>query len=146
MNISNSHNRCIRLTTNYRHHQHDRCVDRRNHPTRMISTRLPGKVTLPVGNQTVLGQVIRRVVALISTDSVVVATPEIECDDIVALFSERYGASVYRRPHEDILTPLFGTADRHDADAIVQVSADSTLVIPRYIDHIVSKLRASRHD
>jgi len=109
---------------------------------RMGSTRLPGKVTLPLAGDTVLAHVIRRVKAAECVDAVVVAAPDLECDDIVAYFARETGTAVHRGPHEDVLTRLHEAAVTVDADTVVRVSADSPLVLPNYIDHAISLIES----
>jgi spore coat polysaccharide biosynthesis protein SpsF len=113
---------------------------------RMSSTRLPGKVTLPLDGRTVIERVVRRVAAADAVDVVVVAAPDLECDDVVAFFAERAGARVHRGPHEDVLTRLYDAAVAHDADTVVRVSADSPLLLPAYVDHALSLVESGAFD
>jgi spore coat polysaccharide biosynthesis protein SpsF len=105
---------------------------------RMGSTRLPGKVALPLAGETVLERVVERVSEAEAVDTVVVAAPDLECDDVVAYFARKAGAEVHRGPQEDVLGRLYGAATAWDPDTVVRVSADSPLVLPTYIDHAVS--------
>jgi spore coat polysaccharide biosynthesis protein SpsF len=68
---------------------------------RMTSTRLPGKSLLPLGNDLVLGQVIRRASAF--STSVAVLTSADPSDDPIARFCARRGVPCIRGPLEDVL-------------------------------------------
>lgn len=70
---------------------------------RMGSSRLPGKVMLPLDCDHVLEHGVRRVSSADRVDEVVVATSEKKQDDIVARYAEREGAGVYRGSEEDVL-------------------------------------------
>lgn len=113
---------------------------------RIGSTRLPGKVLLPLGESYVLDHVVRQVRAADAVDEVVVATPDTEADDVVTFYAERSGAATHRGPEDDVLGRLFAAADARDADTVVRVSADNPLMPPAYVEHAVSHLQANDLD
>jgi spore coat polysaccharide biosynthesis protein SpsF len=106
----------------------------------MGSSRLPGKVMLPLDCDHVLEHDVRRVVSADKVDKVVVATSEGKQDDIVARYAERAGASVYRGSEDDVLGRMYEAAREHDADVVVRVTADCPLVSVKYIDEAVERL------
>jgi len=89
---------------------------------------------LPLGGRHVLQVVIDRVTASSTVDEVVVATSEKLPDEIVARYSAREGASVFRGSEENVLERMFRAATDAGADTVVRVTADSPLVAPDVID------------
>lgn len=107
---------------------------------RMGSTRLPGKVMLPLSGRHVLDHVTNRVGQASRIDSLVVATSEEQQDDIIARFAPKFDAKLYRGPEADVLERLFGAAAEHDADTVVRITADCPLLAPTVIDSVVDTL------
>ena len=107
---------------------------------RMGSTRLPGKVMLPLAGEHVLSHDIRRVNAASCVDETVVATSTGKQDDIVKRYASREGATVFRGSENDVLGRMFGAARKTDADVVVRVTADCPLVAPEIIDAVVERL------
>ncbi|AUV81812.1 hypothetical protein C2R22_09265 [Salinigranum rubrum] len=97
---------------------------------RMGSSRLPGKVMLPLDGRHVLEHVVRRTAAATSIDEVVVATSENGADDIIARYAERAGATVFRGSETDVLDRMYHAAKGAEADVVVRITADCPL-IPR---------------
>jgi spore coat polysaccharide biosynthesis protein SpsF len=107
---------------------------------RMGSSRLPGKMMLPLDGSHVLQHDVRRVTAADSVDEVVVATSDKKQDDIVARYATREGASVFRGSEDDVLGRMYAAAREHDADIVVRVTGDNPLVSPEFIDVSVQEL------
>jgi len=108
---------------------------------RMGSTRLPGKVMLPLDGVPLLEHVVRRARAAESVDDVVVATSFHEPDDMVARYAEAAGASVYRGSEDDVLGRMQAAAVRADADAVARVTADNPFVPPALVNELVETVR-----
>lgn len=113
---------------------------------RMGSSRLPGKVMLPLDCNHVIEHDIRRVASAESVDDVVVATSDEKQDDILTRYAERTQADVYRGSEDDVLGRMHGAASQRDADVIVRVTADCPLVSPEVIDHIVTEIYENELD
>lgn len=107
---------------------------------RMGSTRLPGKVMLPLDGKHVLTHVVERTRASTGIDDVVVATSERKADDIVERYGNRAGASVFRGSESDVLGRIHDAARDARADIITRITADCPLISPQVIDEVVRKL------
>jgi spore coat polysaccharide biosynthesis protein SpsF len=105
----------------------------------MGSTRLPGKVMLPLAGDHVLARDIRRVAVAETLDDVVVATSNKKADDIVAQYAKREGATVYRGDEKDVLERILRAAMQASADRIVRITGDCPLVSPSVIDSVVRR-------
>lgn len=108
---------------------------------RMGSSRLPGKVMLPLAGEHVIEHDVARVRAASNVDETVVATTTHSRDDIVDRYASRGGASVFRGSESDVLGRMFGAARRANANIVVRVTADCPLVAPEIIDTVVDRLR-----
>lgn len=111
---------------------------------RMGSTRLPGKVMLPLAGEHVLIRDIVRVRAAEAVDEVVVATSEKTADDIVARYAQRAGASVFRGSESDVLGRMFNAAEQAEADIVVRITGDCPLIDPETITTTVKHLQSEQ--
>jgi spore coat polysaccharide biosynthesis protein SpsF len=109
---------------------------------RMGSTRLPGKVMLPLGGTPVLTHDVRRLRAAETVDEVVVATTSEPRDDIVAREAFRAGATVRRGSEDDVLGRMYDAATSLDIDpnVIVRATGDDPLVAPAVVDRVVESV------
>ncbi len=107
---------------------------------RMGSTRLPGKVMLPLDGNPLLEHVIRRTNAAELVDEVVVATTFHRADDIVAEHAKEAGASVFRGSEDDVLGRMWKAANKNGADMVIRVTGDNPFVDPLLIDAIATRV------
>lgn len=108
---------------------------------RMTSTRLPGKVLLPVGGDPVLAWVTGRAAMAGEVDEVVLATSTDQSDDAVAAWAEAAGVRVVRGALDDVLDRYRAAAETvPDADVIVRLTADCPLLDPGIVDLTVRAL------
>lgn len=113
---------------------------------RMGSTRLPGKVMLPLAASHVLTHDVRRVSQAESIDEVVVATSTKTADDIVARYAHRASATVFRGSEDDVLDRMFSAATEADAETVVRITGDCPLIDPDVIDAMVDRLTTKSVD
>ena len=107
---------------------------------RMGSSRLPGKVMLPLDSEHVLARDIQRIAQAKTVDEVVVATSDQKQDDIVARYAERAGADVFRGSEQNVLSRVYEAARRAEADIVVRLTGDCPLIDPETIDTVVTTL------
>ncbi len=105
---------------------------------RLGSTRLPGKILLPLGTRSVLGQVIFRLQACAKIDDVVIATTDLPSDDRVAAEAQRWNAKVFRGSETDVLARHYFAAKTYGAEIIVRVTSDCPLVDPEVADEMLA--------
>ena len=113
---------------------------------RMGSTRLPGKVMLPLGGRYVLEHVVSRVSRAAEVDNVVVATSDKKQDDIIARFVPDFGAKLYRGSESNVLDRMFCAAEEADADIVVRITADCPLLDPNVVSATVETLHQTGAD
>lgn len=103
----------------------------------MSSSRLPGKVLLPLEGATVLERVIERVSGSKLVDKVLVATTNARIDSQIVRVCRAAGISVYRGSEDDVLDRYHGAASRLGVENIVRICADSPLLDPAVLDGVV---------
>lgn len=106
------------------------------------SSRLPGKVLLPLAGRPVLGWVVRAASQAVGVDEVVVATSDAAGDDAVADLADRLGVRVVRGSELDVLSRFVLARDATGADAVVRLTADCPLLDPTLIGSVVGAWRA----
>ena len=100
---------------------------------RMRSTRLPGKVLLPLplrGATTVLGHVVNRARQLQLGQQVVVATSDQPADDPLAAAAAALGVGVFRGDEQDVLGRFCAALAQYDAETVVRLTADNPAIDP----------------
>jgi spore coat polysaccharide biosynthesis protein SpsF len=97
---------------------------------RMGSSRLPGKVLLPLAGHTVLWHTLTRCAAVTEADLVCCAIPMgSECDP-VADEATQAGATVSRGSENDVLARYLAAANEVGADVILRVTSDCPVIDP----------------
>ena len=113
---------------------------------RMTSTRLPGKIMMPLAGRPVMAHMIERHRRSKLTDEVVVATTTNATDDpVVALCEETY-CPYFRGSEADVLGRIVEAGKAHSADILVQGMADSPLVDWRIVDRLITMLAEGGYD
>ena len=109
----------------------------------MTSTRLPGKVLLPLGGRPVLDHVITRCRLARRVDEVVIAVPDLPSSAPIEEACTRLGARIIRGPEHDVLERYRMAAEVTSADVVVRVTSDCPLIEPVFIDACLTELLAS---
>jgi spore coat polysaccharide biosynthesis protein SpsF len=109
---------------------------------RCASTRLPGKVLLPVAGAPLLERMLVRVRAARHCEHVIVATTTEPADDAIVALCERLGVAHLRGDPQDCLARHLQAARCSDAGAVVKIPSDCPLIDPRVIDEVLSTWHA----
>ena len=110
------------------------------------STRLPGKVLMDLGGQSVLARVIERALAIPGSDVVGVAVPTGPQDDPVAAEAKRRGAVVTRGSQADVLDRYWQAAQALKADAVMRITSDCPLIDPQVCGDLITLFKDSGAD
>ncbi|HTB73798.1 MAG TPA: glycosyltransferase family protein [Polyangiaceae bacterium] len=102
------------------------------------STRLPGKVLLPLGGRPMLVRMLERLARARTPDAVVVATTTLEEDDAIEGTVTRAGFSCLRGHPTDLLDRHYDAARRTGADVVVKIPSDCPLIDPEVVDRVVT--------
>lgn len=109
---------------------------------RMTSSRLPGKVLLPIGGIPVLEMMIERLKRSHYLDAICVATTTNSDDDAVEALAKRLGVACFRGSESDVLGRVLGAAQSVGGDIIVEAMADSPFVDPALVDRGIEEFFA----
>lgn len=110
----------------------------------MTSTRLPGKILLPLGGRPVLEHVVSRCKRAHSVHEVVVAVPDQPASEPIAALCARLSTRVVRGSEQDVLSRYVLAANESAADVVIRITSDCPLIEPLFIDLCVTELLASR--
>lgn len=104
---------------------------------RMSSTRLPGKVLMPLAGKPVLAHVVQRSQACRKVDEVVVATSTDLSDDAIEQWCADNQVHCYRGSLNDVLDRYYQSAKLYGADVIVRITADCPAIDPHTVDAVI---------
>jgi len=113
---------------------------------RTSSSRLPGKVLMPVCGIPMVVFLLRRVARAKRVDEVMVATSVDPSDDDLVDVVERAGFGCYRGDLNDVLNRFYGAAQEVGGEIIVRITGDCPLVDADLIDTVVHVLEAEKSD
>ncbi|PZR33942.1 cytidylyltransferase domain-containing protein [Caulobacter segnis] len=113
---------------------------------RMSSTRLPGKVLMPLVRQPMIVRQIERVARARRIDKLVVATSDGPEDDPIEKAVLREGIPVFRGSLHDVQDRFLGALDAHPAEHLVRLTADCPLADPDLIDATIDLCLSSAAD
>jgi spore coat polysaccharide biosynthesis protein SpsF len=112
----------------------------------MTSSRLPGKVLLPLANKPVLQHIIERLRRSKYIDDVIIACTTNEADDAIIELCEQLDCKYYRGSEDDVLTRVLEAAKAYKTDIIVEVTADCPCVDWETTDALIKSLIDSSKD
>ncbi|THF80779.1 cytidylyltransferase domain-containing protein [Cohnella fermenti] len=107
---------------------------------RMGSSRLPGKVLMPLGDSTVMDYVVSRCRQVQATLDVVVATSRLPQDDPIEHWCAEQGVSCYRGSEDDVLSRYVEAAKPYKPDYVMRVTGDCPFVDYHLADKFLSAM------
>jgi spore coat polysaccharide biosynthesis protein SpsF len=113
---------------------------------RMGSTRLPGKVMLPIGGKSMLARVVTRVHRAQMIDEVVVATSTKAQDDPIVNECQTLSVPCFRGNEDDVLDRYYQCALQYEANVIVRITADCPMIDPEVIDQAIVTFLSKKAD
>jgi spore coat polysaccharide biosynthesis protein SpsF len=113
---------------------------------RMTSSRLPGKVLLPVLGRPLLELMIERLRRATRVDDIVIATTEDPSSDPIEALARGLGVGCFRGSEDDVLGRVLGAARAAGADLIVETTADCPLIDPAVVDRVIEAFQAGGAD
>lgn len=110
---------------------------------RMTSTRLPGKVLLPLAGEPILARVIERARAIEGVDTVVAAIPAGEEHAPIAALCARLDVPVVRGSERDVLQRTVAAAESVRASTVIRLTSDCPFLDPGVSAAILAAFHAS---
>ena len=113
---------------------------------RMTSTRLPGKVLLPIAGRPMLSYLLERLRRVRMADRIIIATTTNATDSPIVEFCSKEGVDCTRGSEPDVLARYFEAASHFKADTVVRVTSDCPLIDPQLIDHAITTFTEAAGD
>jgi spore coat polysaccharide biosynthesis protein SpsF len=104
---------------------------------RVSSSRLPGKVLLPILGEPMLFRQIERIRRARNIDQLVVATSTDASDDVLAAACAARGIACFRGSLDDVLDRFYQAAVSFQPDTVVRLTGDCPLADPELIDRVI---------
>lgn len=104
---------------------------------RMASSRLPGKVLLPLLGKSLLARMIERIQRMRRQAEIVIATSINTEDNIIEEEASNIGISCFRGSLNNLLERHYLAALKYSADIVLKIPSDCPLIDPRIIDQVL---------
>jgi spore coat polysaccharide biosynthesis protein SpsF len=104
---------------------------------RMGSSRLPGKVLLPLAGKPLILQMYERVSNAKNTGIIVVAITEENSDNKLFKLCKQNNIETYRGNALDLLDRHYQTAKKYQAEVVLKIPSDCPLIDPQIIDKVI---------
>ncbi|MBV8389731.1 MAG: glycosyltransferase family protein [Mucilaginibacter sp.] len=104
---------------------------------RMSSSRLPGKVMLPILGESLLFRMIERLKMIRHEAQIVIATSEEAGDDIIEQESSKIDIPCFRGSLNNLLDRHYQVAKQYNADIVLKIPSDCPLIDPQIIDQVL---------
>lgn len=104
---------------------------------RMGSTRLPGKVMMPLVDKPVLQWVVDALNKVKEIDEVVLATSTLSQDDVIQNYALEHGIICFRGSEADVLDRFYQCAVQRKADIVIRVTCDCPFLDSNVIAEVI---------
>lgn len=104
---------------------------------RMSSSRLPGKVLMPVLGKSLLYRMIERLRMVNHKVQIVIATSTDAKDDAIEAEAAAIGVPCYRGSLDNCLDRHYQAGKQYNADVVIKIPSDCPLIDPRIIDEVL---------
>lgn len=113
---------------------------------RMSSTRLPGKVLLPIGDKPAIKWVIDSVKQIIGVDQVLLVTSVDKSDDPLEKFCIDHDVECFRGDLNNVLKRFYDAAKKYKADNIIRITGDCPFLDPDVVSSVLYMLTGDKYD
>jgi spore coat polysaccharide biosynthesis protein SpsF len=103
----------------------------------MGSTRLPGKVLLPLAGKPLILRMYERVILSRYAGEIVIAITEDESDNQLFKLCQQNKINVFRGHPLDLLDRHYKTANEYNAEVVIKIPSDCPLIDPEIIDKVI---------
>jgi spore coat polysaccharide biosynthesis protein SpsF len=104
---------------------------------RMGSTRLPGKVMLPLAGKPLILRMIERINSAKYCGEIIAAITFDEDDDPIAEACRQNKIALFRGHPTDLIDRHLNIAKKYNADAVVKIPSDCPLIDPDIVDKVI---------
>jgi len=112
---------------------------------RMTSSRLPGKVMMPILGKSLLARMIERLRMIRHRATILIATTDDPADDVIVKEAELLKITYFRGSMDNVLDRHYQAALTVGADVVLKIPSDCPLIDPEVVDHVLSYFFANRN-
>lgn len=113
---------------------------------RLSSSRLPGKVLLPLAGIPLIHHIVERARACRLVNGVIVATSQEPSDDPLVEYCQKHEIDCFRGDLDNVLSRFETILRRTKANFFVRITGDCPLIHPHFIDKQIAVLRDNNAD
>ena len=114
---------------------------------RMGSSRLPGKTLIKLNQyRTTLDFVVNQLSFSALLDKIVIATTNLEQDNIIETNAKTLGIDCFRGSSDDVLDRYYHCAKKFQINTIVRITSDCPLIDPQIVDQVIRKYQYEDYD
>ena len=114
---------------------------------RMNSSRLPGKVLMPILGDPMLGIIIRRIKKALSINKIIIATTVNSIDDLIVNYVKKEkNIIIYRGDELNVLDRFYRAASANSLSYILRVTADNPFFDWLIADELINKIKNRKYD
>lgn len=113
---------------------------------RMGSTRLPGKVLLPLADEPLLWHIYNRLSYCQQINKIIVATTIDKSDDKIENFCKKNKIDFYRGSSDNVLKRFIDIINKFSPEYVVRITGDTPFPTPGFIDAQIRALKQNNGD
>jgi spore coat polysaccharide biosynthesis protein SpsF len=103
----------------------------------MASTRLPGKILMPLGSMPILGRLVERVRHIKYPCHLIVATTTNSMDELIVQWCRSMSVAHHRGSELDVLERYYEAASLAKCKTVIRITSDCPLLDPALIDQAI---------
>lgn len=104
----------------------------------MDSSRLPGKVLLPILGKPIIWHIYQRLKFSEKIDKICISTSNEKSDAPIVKFAKENNIDCFQGSKENLVSRHLGAAKKFNADVIIRITADCPLIDPKIIDDLIN--------
>ncbi len=112
----------------------------------MNSTRLPGKILMPLAGKPSLWHIVDRLSNCKHLERTVVATSTSHQDNAVEDFCKKYDIFCFRGSEKDVLDRFYKAAKEIKAAPVVRITGDCPVIDPVIVDEVITGFLVGKYD
>lgn len=113
---------------------------------RMSSSRLPGKVLLPICGIPALAHMVRRLRRSSFIEEIIIATTTSSKDKEICEWASKEGVSCFRGSEDDVLDRVVKCHQEAGSDIIVELTGDCPMIDVYWVDRTIEKFLSGEYD
>lgn len=113
---------------------------------RSTSSRLPGKALLDIAGKPVIGFILRRLLAVVAKENIVVATSDQPSDDPIAAYCSQNGIKCYRGSLTNVAERFFGAAQSAGWTYAARINGDNVFVDTDLLRRMIRIAETNKYD